>query len=85
MAAAEAEVEVMTVERNGADLVFTPSSLSSVGMSGGQKGRIRQRGGGRREGSKRKKNRDRLGKRHYIKKMEKRNVRDSRDAKKKGL
>ena len=47
MVAAEAEVAVMTVECNGADLVFTPSSLSSAGMSDGQRGRIRQRGGGR--------------------------------------
>lgn len=49
MVAAEAEVEVMTVERNGTDLVFTPSSLSSAGMSDGQNRRIRRRGedGGR--------------------------------------
>lgn len=33
MVAAETEVEVMTVEHNGADLVFTLSSLSSAGMS----------------------------------------------------
>lgn len=34
--AAEAEVEIMTVERNGTDLVFTPSSLSSAATSDGQ-------------------------------------------------
>ena len=44
MVAAEAEAEVMTVECNGADLVFTQSSLSSAGMSDGQNRRIRQRG-----------------------------------------
>lgn len=44
MVAAEAEVEVMTVERNGPDVVFTPSSLSSAGTSDGQNRRIRQRG-----------------------------------------
>lgn len=42
MVAAEAEVEIMTVEGNGTDLVFTPSSLSSAGMSDGQNRRIRQ-------------------------------------------
>lgn len=56
--AAEAEVEIMTVERNGTDLVFTPSSLSSAGMSDGQNRQIRQ-GGGRMGGrNKRKTNRD---------------------------
>lgn len=44
MVAAEAGVEVMTVECNGADLVFTPSSLSSGGMSDGQNRRIRRGG-----------------------------------------
>ena len=41
LVAAEAEVEIMTVEHNGTDLVFTPSSLSSDGMSDGQNRRIR--------------------------------------------
>lgn len=44
MVAAETEVEVMTVEHNGADLVFTLSSLSSAGMSDRQNRQIRQRG-----------------------------------------
>lgn len=44
MVAAEAEVEVMTVEDNGTDLVFTPCNLSSAGMSDGQNRQIRQRG-----------------------------------------
>lgn len=42
--AAEAKVEVMTVEHKGAELVFTLSSLSSAGMSDGRHRRIRQRG-----------------------------------------
>lgn len=33
MAVAETEAEVMTVERDGTDLIFTWSSLSSAGMS----------------------------------------------------
>lgn len=41
---AEAEVELMTVEHNGADLVFTLSSLSSARMSDGQHRQIRQKG-----------------------------------------
>lgn len=55
--AAEAEVEVMTVEHNRTDLVFTPSSLSSAGH---QTDRTHEsdRGGGRGEEYKRKKNRD---------------------------
>ena len=40
----EAEVEVMTVERNGADLVFTWKNLSCAGTSDGQNTQIRQRG-----------------------------------------
>lgn len=43
MVATEAEVEVMTVERNGPDLVFTLRSLSSAGTSDGKNIRIRQR------------------------------------------
>lgn len=42
MVAAEAEVEVMTVQHNRADLVFTLSSLSSARMSDGQRRQIRQ-------------------------------------------
>lgn len=44
MLAAEAEVEVMTVKHNGVDLVFTPCSLSSAGMSDGQSRKIRHGG-----------------------------------------
>ncbi len=55
MVAAEAEVEVMTVEHNGTDLVFTASSLSSAGTSDGQNRQVRQKGGGKQGG---KKNRD---------------------------
>lgn len=44
MLAAEAEVEVMTVKHNGVDLVFTPCSLSSAGMSDGQRRKIRHGG-----------------------------------------
>lgn len=51
MVAAETKVEVMTVERNGSDLVFTPSSLLSAETSDGQNGQIRQKRG-------RRKNRD---------------------------
>lgn len=52
MVAAEAEVEVMTVERNGTDLVFTASSLSSAATSDGQNRQVRQKGEENKEGRK---------------------------------
>lgn len=42
MVAAEAEVQVMTVERNGSDLVFLLRSLSSAGTSDGQNRLVRK-------------------------------------------
>lgn len=63
--AAEAEVEIMTVEHNGTDLVFTPSSLSSSGTSDGQNRQNQTEGRGWEEETNRKTNSDITSLRDY--------------------